>query len=235
MTDRTLVIADIHENIRGVERIQAQAGPVDHTVFTGDWLDRKGGWVTSFDGTMAYLKKHHQDPDKTFLFGNHDISYLIGGWAECGGRDSYRAGRMDFSVFADFKLTVEIEGWTLSHAGFTNQWDVKRANTEALAAIWRGEFHPLLGIGAARGGLQNVGGCVWLDWNHEFQPVPELKQIVGHTMGDKPRWNGENLCLDTQLRNFAIIEDGRVTVHDVKVTEEDRRWLQRQQQEAWTR
>ena len=81
-----------------------------------------------------------------------------------------------------------------------------RENTPAL--------HPLLRAGWVRGGDQAKGGCTWLDWDEEFEDIPGVPQIVGHTIGKEPRWKGASLCLDTQLRHYAVIEDGKVTVKE---------------------
>jgi hypothetical protein len=88
-----------------------------------------------------------------------------------------------------------------------------------------------------------VGGITWLDWTTEFQPVPGLHQIVGHTPGEFTRgrhldpdgaevkievrkatviedmpgagrrpWRSLNWCLDTGLKQVAIVDDKGVNV-----------------------
>ena len=98
--------------------------------------------------------------------------------------------------------------------------------------------------GRARMGPAPVGGITWADFNWEFQPTPGVNQMVGHTPGEqvkckwlrhedtKPRkgdWptyqkmleiNPEtsvhslSVCIDTQGKHYAVIEDGVVTIHD---------------------
>lgn len=214
----TAIISDIHENIWGLEKILKQAGNVDHYVFTGDWVDRHHNQLGNLEATMQWLKDHKDDEDKTFLLGNHDLNYLRihKPWAKCSGYSWQKESQIDPLLFRNFKLTTEVEGWTLSHAGFYDAKFIDKRCEQALTALWRGEFHPLLGAGWARGGDQALGGCLWMDWNYEFQPVDGLKQIVGHTVGKEPRWKGDNLCLDTQLKHYAIIEDGAVKTYEVK-------------------
>jgi hypothetical protein len=36
-------------------------------------------------------------------------------------------------------------------------------------------------IGMPRGGIDPVGGIYWCDWYSEFEPVPGVSQILGHT------------------------------------------------------
>lgn len=55
------------------------------------------------------------------------------------------------------------------------------------------------------------GGITWLDWDDEFDPVPELNQIVGHTQlrytGEKITRNSKNYCLDTKNKHVGILEN----------------------------
>jgi hypothetical protein len=54
-----------------------------------------------------------------------------------------------------------------------------------------------------------------LDWREEFQPIPDLNQIVGHselrTPEQKSTHNSKNYCLDTKNRHIGILEDGELT------------------------
>lgn len=67
-------------------------------------------------------------------------------------------------------------------------------------------YHLYTAVGRARGG-SGIGGLTWCDWDREFVPVPRLRQIVGHTSGNAPRTQGENWCIDTNLRHVAIVDD----------------------------
>lgn len=112
---------------------------------------------------------------------------------------------------------------------------LERHLEEAFQALLKGELHPLLGIGVDRGGDNEIGGVTWCDWRY-FAPIPGVPQIVGHTPDQQVRWAGferrgageynfedcvagdldeeaqftvedeVSLCLDTNLRHYAIIE-----------------------------
>lgn len=74
--------------------------------------------------------------------------------------------------------------------------------------------------GRARGGHPTaLGGLVWCDWYREFEPIPGVRQIVGHTVTDSHpasrhtftpdrRWRGENWNIDTHLQYVALVDEG---------------------------
>lgn len=92
---------------------------------------------------------------------------------------------------------------------------VKTATEEAIDRISKGFADSWLSAGFSRGGLQPVGGIIWLDWNQEFAPIPNLNQIVGHTEHKEPQEkiteNSNNYDLDTRSLYIGILENGRFT------------------------
>ncbi|MDP3103820.1 MAG: hypothetical protein Q8M95_04345 [Candidatus Methanoperedens sp.] len=84
-----------------------------------------------------------------------------------------------------------------------------------LQDVRNGKINPWLDAGFARGGLQVVGGIIWLDWHDEFDPVPHLDQIVGHTQlnipEEKTTLDSRNYCMDTGNKHIGILEDGVFT------------------------
>lgn len=97
---------------------------------------------------------------------------------------------------------------------------VKPATTEAINAVKEGHIHPWLDTGVARDGRQSAGGIIWLDWTYEFNPIPGLNQIVGHTEHRKPEEKhiiqrdtkiSMNYDLDTRNRHIGILENGTFT------------------------
>ncbi len=90
---------------------------------------------------------------------------------------------------------------------------IKPATEDALIHISRNMPDSWLDAGFARGGWQTVGGITWLDWKDEFEPIPDLNQIVGHTElqlpGQKCTHNSKNYCLDTRSQHIGILEDGK--------------------------
>lgn len=225
--DRTLVIPDVHEDIDQVEKILNHAGwyggQIDHRVFLGDFFDTYGPKPDGVQRTAKFLEENIKCPNSTFIFGNHDLPYaypLIRG-LRCSGFDSFKltivAKAMELAR-QHFKLTTEVQGWRLSHAGFNDVTNVKLVDHEAMGALGElagGRMPWLLRVGYSRGGDSPNGGVTWLDWDDEFVPVDGLKQIVGHTRHKEPQWKGDNLALDTGLHHYALIEDGKVTTVEV--------------------
>ncbi len=90
---------------------------------------------------------------------------------------------------------------------------VKPATEEAISSVKHGHIHPWLDVGFARRGIQPVGGIIWLDWIYEFEPIPGLNQIVGHTElrvpNEKSTKSSINYNLDTKNRHIGILENGK--------------------------
>lgn len=92
------------------------------------------------------------------------------------------------------------------------------ATKEALIDASEGHKNLWLMAGYSRGGLQPVGGLIWLDWNVEFDPIPYINQIVGHSDRDiDGNWrefpseiitiNSKNYCIDTRNRHIGILDN----------------------------
>ncbi len=96
---------------------------------------------------------------------------------------------------------------------------IKSETEKALQDVRNGKINPWLDAGFARGGKQVVGGITWLDWHDEFEPVPYLNQIVGHTQlrypEEKTTENSKNYCLDTKNRHIGILEDRVLYINEI--------------------
>jgi hypothetical protein len=94
---------------------------------------------------------------------------------------------------------VLVNGFLISHAGIhPAYWPDSEAPLRALDRLrdqWSealeecrcGGNPPLLSAGKARGGLAQVGGWLWCDWEEEFLDGLPFPQIVGHSADNKPR------------------------------------------------
>ncbi len=92
---------------------------------------------------------------------------------------------------------------------------IKPATDSALIDVKNNTPNSWFEAGFARFGTQKVGGITWLDWRQEFQPIPGINQIVGHTTLRKPEEriaeNSKNYCLDTKNLHIGILENGEFT------------------------
>ncbi len=124
---------------------------------------------------------------------------------------------------------------------------MRDAEQFALLEASLGRNNLLLQAGRCRGGREPIGGVTWLDWYYEFEPIKRINQIVGHTtqrngysivnqsyeniyatyqttesganvdiyeFGNKDNFN---LCLDTHLQHYAIIEDNKLKVYEYDI------------------
>jgi hypothetical protein len=92
---------------------------------------------------------------------------------------------------------------------------IKPSTEDALKDVSNNISNNWFEAGFARGGFYKIGGIIWLDWRREFEPVPGLNQIVGHTEMEFPEqkinYNSKNYCLDTRSNHIGILENGEFT------------------------
>lgn len=222
---QTIVIPDVHENFDAVQRILEAQPDFDKAVFLGDWFDRFPHQPGDMLGTARWLAANQGNPNFIFLYGNHDMPYCYPQRGlMCSGHQPYvKATLLEAGVDMRkwFRFFAMVDGYLLSHAGITPEFVHRVLDHEALERAvlhqLKTESHDLPSLvraGYARGGDQPKGGCTWLDWNDEFEDILGVPQIVGHTKAKEPRWKGASLCLDTMLKHYAVIEDGKVTVKE---------------------
>jgi len=233
---RWLILPDIHDKIRRTNQI-IEHEPHDCLLLLGDFFDDFRTGVTDAADTVKQVKRWLSSPNTTCLLGNHDQSY---GWGRqnrqliCPGYDPAKwitiHGTVTSRDWQKFKLHAWLEGdrrpWLVSHAGLHPAWLeraepgryrelIDRLCANAWDCLNRGEHHFLLGRGLSRSGDQNIGGINWLDWN-ELVPIPGLNQLVGHTPSQSVRYKNtstsQNICLDTNLRHYAVFEDGQLEI-----------------------
>lgn len=229
---RTLIIPDIHQRHELVEPLIARAQP-DLTIFLGDYFDshlpEHTGPVKA-RATAEWLAWSLKQEGRIHLLGNHDLSYRWPWLYSCSGFDPASLTAINDNLspadWEKMKLVHYDGDWLYSHAGVNPGWLPKGFSEnaldelcrEALLTSARGEAHPFLCAGVARGGGQPYGGVTWQDFNREFQPIPGLHQMFGHTPGDKLRTKEDfnfstgtesiNLCVDCCQRIALVIKGG---------------------------
>lgn len=109
---------------------------------------------------------------------------------------------------------------------------------EMIINLRRDKYLPLFGIGRSRNGSQEVGGITWQDEGSHLV-IRGVNQIFGHSIRKEPlfqfintdktpmykvaqtnttfdsKWfqKGFSLCLDTNSRDFVIIENGNLNLY----------------------
>lgn len=269
---KLLIIPDVHQKIHKVKTIIAKHPEVDKIISLGDWFDDFGDTPEMAGATARYLLELQNTLGDRFVWilGNHDIPYVFPESTDncwCSGVTENKI-EVVHSIFEELdtdrlKLvyTIQDEGripTVLSHAGVHKKQFNTRSKKLSIAKI-EGEakkaledardgfVNPLLMAGRCRGGRAEVGGFNWLDWNYEFEPIPEINQIVGHTIQregyvmidseyaciysnyqttennqrlDKYEFEPKdrfNLCLDTHLRHYAILENNKLDIYEYDI------------------
>lgn len=216
-----LVVPDVHENIDKLEHLLDRAGSHERTIFLGDWFDSFERTELSTRRTLDWLLANKDRTDYTFFWGNHDLPYAYPfERLMCSGHNwsTRKVLAQHPEIWERFILTEMVNGVQVSHAGFTPETgygDIDRRCHAAIAGLKGGHIDALLQAGQSRGGRQDVGGCTWLDWEDEFRPIEGIPQIVGHSRGKEPRWNGNSVCIDTELNHYAVIDGGEILVYDL--------------------
>jgi hypothetical protein len=228
-----------------LRKILAAESP-DIVVCLGDWFDSFFHNTTpEVEATCDFLKKFLQKDNCYTLMGNHDIQYLYdNATLICSGYERGKKnlistffGRELIPTFREkFLWYIWVDDFLCTHAGLhpvhlppmmkLNHNNVSGfLDTEirrAEDALISGERFWLYGGGRVRGGSQPRGGINWLDFNHEFEPIEGLKQIVGHTTSAAIRTHhadgtinpceAENLCIDCHLNQYLLITNKVLTI-----------------------
>ena len=239
---RILILSDPHQEIEKMMRI-IKAEAADEVVCLGDWFD--SFFNTSkyhIEQTCAQLARFVCTPNCHTLWGNHDLHYFYPSqFTMCTGYTKHNEieicnylGVSKHTIADKFKWYIKVDDFLCTHAGIAthnlNQYLAttsvdKQIEFEAVDAnikLKTEQSHWFYRAGKARGGKQQRGGIVWLDFDNEFEPIQGLKQIVGHTYSKTIRphrldssFNSNewlNFCIDCNLNEYIIIDNKVVQV-----------------------
>ena len=234
-----LIVPDIHEKIDIADQILKQYPDARHNIWLGAYWDSVEFAFSPKHWHRVALWLNHlsTDPKNILLAGNHDIQYFGHGAEQhmCSGYNNAKhqmiseqmpsnwitqrtqwlhtvnhADKLSVISHAGLNLSHVRRGADLSEPYFTQ---LNRRTADNYAA---GIHDPILQAGQARGG-RGIGGITWQDWRTEYRSLPGVRQIVGHSSDHKPRWNGADLCLDTDLKYVALMDTvtGELTIKHI--------------------
>lgn len=222
---RTLIIPDIHNKIAKVKDLLGRV-EYDQTVCLGDWFDNWNDTPDDARRTAEYLIEFLEDPKHLTLIGNHDLPYITGDDRDhCSGFtvEKFAAIRSvipkhrwsDWLNTKSLRIQIVLGNSILTHAGWDQYWSQADASEGISYFFGIGNRPEWFNAGRDRGGILPVGGPFWVDFRsldpYDFQDG--LYQIVGHTQNRNVRLKNGAICLDTSLRHYAILEDGKLTVY----------------------
>ena len=229
---KSLILPDVHLHYKPVERfLHYFEQDYDEIVHLGDHYDKYGDSVAETIETALWVKSIINNPKHHFLLSNHDISYrfpnnhYFHGYGFSKEKSDAINAIITKEDWKKFKLLHKTQGYYCSHAGITRfAFDDKLADKflfrrceEALYNAEINLYDKVLGAGKIRGGMQTVGGIIWAHWSNELKPIPNFKQIVGHTMCSSPlseyfpnkkKSVGENHCIDCGGKYYGVIHNG---------------------------
>lgn len=239
---KILIFSDVHQDIAKVRRIVDVEG-ADFNVCLGDWFD---SFVYDDNKDVAdaagYLKDFVGRKNCYSLIANHDQSYLFPSiYTKCSGYEK-RKFQIIMDVLGPRKDEVRnkllwyiwVDGYLCTHAGLHPSFAKLNPTIESVDAfleietrranekIRNGSDYWVYAAGLNRGGYRDFGGLNWLDFNTEFEPLGDIKQIVGHTKSEKIRAhhsyggidviNAHNLCIDCHLTEYLVITNGKLEI-----------------------
>ena len=222
-----IVLGDLHGESRFIKKVQVQF-PNHQILLMGDLIDSFtvpiSGQIQCLDTVLDLIRQG----GAVCLFGNHEASYLhpalrASGWTD--GMDRHvQLLRNQILAFPRYQYFPQ-HRTLFSHAGLTKQlWDGNGLSLESLEDTlkkWALDLDsPYYHIGRYRGGYNKVGGLLWCDWNFEFEPVPGLIQVVGHSASfqhskklqkvevriKRLRKNGDNWNVDCLQKSGDVLE-----------------------------
>ncbi len=238
---KTIIISDLHNRVDWVEHALSSLllKPYDNVIFLGDYFDDFNDTPKDVLNSAKWLKQSLSKPKRIHLYGTHDMWYRFpdNPFLQASGNTKKKSDAINHILTTKdwnlLKLYHYEQNFLFTHAGVhsyliekyalknnLNTQEVinqiiKPATENALKDVETKNTNLWLDAGFARGGMQIVGGITWLDWHDEFEPVPDLNQIVGHTElrypEEKITDNSKNYCLDTKNKHIGILENGIFT------------------------
>ena len=230
--EKLIIIPDIHDNHQTAEEIIKDERP-DKIIFLGDYFDQFYDTEAMIIDTAKWLKESLKHESRIHLIGNHDMSYAVNGnrILECTGYEKWKQKIInDIGIDWDkFHTHCFInKRFLVTHAGLTNQLIQKDAISDVLKLAdleyehrnkigTKGQLgFKMLAPGISRMGWEEYGGVTWCDLG-EFEPIPNLSQIFGHSHRKTPTTmlddgGTENYCIDTGLRHYAVFLNNKIEI-----------------------
>ena len=212
--EKYVFVGDIHGRVRDVERALTRPGK---KIFVGDFVDSYTESAGKQQACLEMVLHSIKRAESQAVFGNHELSYMIPEH-RCSGwnlETNLVIQKYKEEMYQLFKPYIFIEPNILvTHAGLSKFWWDKHDLTldnlcDTLDDWWKDNASPMHKIGYTRGGQAPRGGTFWCHYPDEFEPIPDLVQIFGHTSDREIRGDGENFCIDnsrTQIGGMTFLE-----------------------------
>lgn len=223
---KTIIISDLHNRVGWIELFLSSI-KFDKVIFLGDYFDEFNDTPQDIQKSAEWLKQSLKYSNRIHLMGTHDMWYRFPNnpYLQASGNTEQKSNVINHILtqkdWSKLKLYRYEQNFLITHAGlhksllgkheFSEDY-IKFLTDDALVDIKNNKMNPLLEAGISRRGIQPFGGITWLDWNREFEHIPNLNQIVGHTEVIIPQerhtQNSHNYNLDTRNKHIGILENG---------------------------
>lgn len=219
-----LIIPDIHTRYDIAEMMIEKENP-DNIVFLGDYFDSLDDSLEITKQVAEWLKDSLKKQNRIHLLGNHDLSYLDQNYP-CSefSQEKLMVIKKVGVDLSKLQLHCWVDVWLCTHAGLSYQFYEEHATSGMtlfdLIEIYSSDKKltpKLFSCSSYRGGNDLCSGIVWCDYT-EFNDIPDVKQIFGHTKGDL-RQTENHICLDTGLEHYAIHNYGKMEVKQFQGSE----------------
>lgn len=204
---KTLVVGDLHGQWELAERALETGYPV---IFLGDYVDSYTRSAEDSIKTLQIVLEAIKNNKAQGLYGNHELSYLVEGMLCSGfnGKTLMLIQHLETNLLQDY---IYEEGFLMTHAGVSN-YLLDKLSIGLAEYLDDANYNQ---IGYRRGGRDPCGGIYWCDWT-EFDPIPDVNQIFGHSRWKDIRQKEYSFCIDcledTEPKGL-LIEDGVATIH----------------------
>lgn len=241
VTEPWLIIPDIHDEIENLDAIIKKYSHIKRRLALGDWFD--SFTRTDATATAERLKQWIEEGNES-LYGNHDIQYSFDiEHLFCSGFGAWKLKQIQNVMTRDHWDKIKLHTWfefedglnlnplLATHAGFHAElinipmgyWeDIHNVREHidgrldtATDLLNGGRADGLVRAGKSRGGSERYGGVTWCDFR-EFEPIPGIDQVMGHTysryhdvrtkMTHEDKIPSLNVCIDTGLMHVVIVE-----------------------------
>jgi hypothetical protein len=234
-----LIIPDVHLRLAEMKNVLQAWGERGEVFFLGDFFDDFGDTPEGNAEMARFLKNEILGKSGyKVLIGNHDLHYHpdCPRQLRCSGFSDEKKKAIGEILGREEFAAMEWAGvagpYLLTHAGLHPRLipALMPADPRELAnwvndTCWEAvrnkrDDEPLLRAGYIRYGTQPVGGVVWMDYR-EYEHIPEVRQIFGHTpLRSHSQCGPDNepsYCLDTNLQCVGVVgADGELKVVPVR-------------------
>jgi hypothetical protein len=202
-----IIVSDIH----GRQHWKTDSEATDIYVL-GDYFDSHGEveYEEQKRNFIELIDTARKDDRYHLLVGNHDLHYLhaLERYSGFQTNHCFEINDLLTKAFDLFYVAFEVDGWIVSHAGFTKTW-LNGQTLDQVNKRWRsGDTDAFVFSGLDPFGNEVTQGPLWIRPIALVLDMAFPKQIVAHT----PK--KENTLIEEGDNSLWIVQDGGILTLD---------------------